>query len=93
MQSAKASAGSESPFRIGQSVVHPKFGQGTVVSAEGQGTDARLQGEVRAHADHRIAMAFGILGATRNTEITVDDRDCVAVSYPGFWSDLKRVSA
>ncbi len=58
-----------------------------------RGTDARLQGEVRAHADHRIAMAFGILGATRNTEITVDDRDCVAVSYPGFWSDLERVSA
>ena len=57
-----------------------------------RGTDARLQGEVQAHADHRIAMAFGILGATRNTEIMVDDRDCVAVSYPGFWSDLERVS-
>jgi DNA helicase-2/ATP-dependent DNA helicase PcrA len=31
------------PFRIGQNVVHPKFGQGVVVSAEGSGTDARLQ--------------------------------------------------
>jgi DNA helicase-2/ATP-dependent DNA helicase PcrA len=31
------------PFRIGQNVVHPKFGQGVIVSAEGSGTDARLQ--------------------------------------------------
>ena len=30
-------------FRIGQSVQHPKFGQGVVVSAEGSGADARLQ--------------------------------------------------
>ena len=30
-------------FRIGQSVLHPKFGQGVIVNAEGSGTDARLQ--------------------------------------------------
>ena len=30
-------------FRIGQSVMHPKFGQGVIVNAEGSGTDARLQ--------------------------------------------------
>jgi DNA helicase-2/ATP-dependent DNA helicase PcrA len=31
------------PFRIGQNVVHPKFGQGVIVNAEGSGADARLQ--------------------------------------------------
>jgi len=31
------------PFRIGQNVVHPKFGQGVIVNAEGSGEDARLQ--------------------------------------------------
>jgi len=31
------------PFRIGQSVVHAKFGQGVMVNAEGSGTDARVQ--------------------------------------------------
>jgi len=39
-------AGSASPghgFRIGQSVLHPKFGQGVIVNAEGAGTEARLQ--------------------------------------------------
>jgi DNA helicase-2/ATP-dependent DNA helicase PcrA len=30
-------------FRIGQSVLHPKFGQGVIVNAEGSGIDARLQ--------------------------------------------------
>jgi DNA helicase-2/ATP-dependent DNA helicase PcrA len=31
------------PFRIGQSVTHPKFGTGVIVSAEGSGADARVQ--------------------------------------------------
>ncbi len=30
-------------FRIGQAVLHPKFGQGVIVNAEGSGADARLQ--------------------------------------------------
>lgn len=53
------------------------------------GTRALLHGRVRTHGDHRLAMAFGILGALPGNEIEIDDPDCVAVSYPGFWSDLK----
>ncbi|MDA8107176.1 MAG: UvrD-helicase domain-containing protein [Betaproteobacteria bacterium] len=30
-------------FRVGQSVLHPKFGAGVIVDAEGQGGDARVQ--------------------------------------------------
>jgi len=30
-------------FRIGQNVVHPKFGAGVIVDAEGRGNDARVQ--------------------------------------------------
>jgi DNA helicase-2/ATP-dependent DNA helicase PcrA len=33
----------DSPWRIGQNVVHPKFGSGVIVSAEGRGADARVQ--------------------------------------------------
>jgi DNA helicase-2/ATP-dependent DNA helicase PcrA len=33
----------DSRWRIGQSVVHPTFGSGVIVSAEGRGPDARLQ--------------------------------------------------
>lgn len=30
-------------FRIGQSVIHPRFGSGVIVKAEGRGADARVQ--------------------------------------------------
>jgi DNA helicase II / ATP-dependent DNA helicase PcrA len=33
----------DSPWRIGQSVVHAKFGAGVIVGAEGRGPDARVQ--------------------------------------------------
>jgi DNA helicase-2/ATP-dependent DNA helicase PcrA len=33
----------DSPWRIGQNVVHPKFGSGVIVSAEGRGAEARVQ--------------------------------------------------
>ncbi|HET9982652.1 MAG TPA: 3-phosphoshikimate 1-carboxyvinyltransferase [Longimicrobiales bacterium] len=57
-----------------------------------RGTDAPLAGPVRTHADHRIAMAFGVLGALPGNEIVVDDPDCVAVSFPGFWDVLRRAT-
>ena len=53
------------------------------------GSDRPLSGRVVTQGDHRIAMAFGILGAIPGNSITIDDRDCVAVSYPAFWSDLQ----
>lgn len=56
-----------------------------------RGTRPVLRGRVRTHGDHRLAMAFGVLGKLPGNEIVVDDADCVAVSYPGFWSDLERV--
>ena len=58
-----------------------------------QGTTAPLRGRVHAFADHRIAMAFGVLGALPGNRITIDDRECVDISYPGFWDDLHRATA
>src|SRR5262249_40646781 len=52
------------------------------------GSDAPLKGRVVTHGDHRIAMAFGILGRRRGNAIEVDDPDCVAVSFPSFWRTL-----
>jgi len=40
--------------------------------------------------DHRIAMAFAILG-TAVGGITIDGAECVAKTYPGFWDALKSV--
>jgi 3-phosphoshikimate 1-carboxyvinyltransferase len=50
--------------------------------------DAALRGAIATHGDHRLAMAFGVLGALPGNEIEIDDPSCVDVSYPGFWSDL-----
>jgi 3-phosphoshikimate 1-carboxyvinyltransferase len=58
-----------------------------------RGPTLSLGGAVRAHDDHRLAMAFGVLGALSGRAIVIDDPQCVSVSYPGFWSDLARVTA
>lgn len=55
------------------------------------GTDRPLRGEVDAFGDHRIAMAFGVLGAAPGCEIEVRGADAVGISYPAFWSELERV--
>jgi 3-phosphoshikimate 1-carboxyvinyltransferase len=56
-----------------------------------RGNSTPLRGQVVTHGDHRLAMAFGVLGAVPGNEITVDDPACVDVSYPGFWRDLAAV--
>ena len=58
-----------------------------------QGSTAPLRGRVHSFADHRIAMAFGILGALPGNRITIDDPSVVDISYPGFWTDLKGIVA
>jgi 3-phosphoshikimate 1-carboxyvinyltransferase len=56
------------------------------------GSGRPLAGLVTTQGDHRIAMAFGVLAALPGNAIEIDDPECVAVSYPGFWSDLRTVS-
>jgi 3-phosphoshikimate 1-carboxyvinyltransferase len=58
-----------------------------------RGSAPTLRGHVATHGDHRMAMAFGIMGALPGNEIEIDDRDCVAVSYPAFWRHLSAVTA
>ncbi len=49
----------------------------------------RLEGaRVRSHGDHRVAMALAIAGLLAEGETNLEDADCVAISYPGFWDDL-----
>ncbi|MGB5080741.1 MAG: UvrD-helicase domain-containing protein [Burkholderiales bacterium] len=50
-------------FRIGQSVLHPKFGQGVIVSAEGAGADARLQINFGRQGMKWLALEFAKLTA------------------------------
>ena len=53
----------------------------------------RPRGPVRTFSDHRVAMAFGTLGAAAGGQLDIDDPSCVAISYPDFWRDLIRVTS
>jgi 3-phosphoshikimate 1-carboxyvinyltransferase len=52
------------------------------------GSDAPLAGRVRTYHDHRIAMAFGVLGNLPGNELEIEDPEVVDVSFPGFWKLL-----
>ena len=41
-------------------------------------------GEIRTYGDHRVAMAFGLMGL-RVPGIVVDDRDCVGKTFAEYW--------
>ena len=48
---------------------------------------------VNPHQDHRIAMAFTVLGLIADGETTITDAECVSKSYPGFWDDMESIGA
>lgn len=58
-----------------------------------QGTTRSLKGSIKAYADHRIAMCFGVLGAQPGNEIIVDDPGAVDISFPTFWASLQRIQS
>ncbi|UDY36260.1 3-phosphoshikimate 1-carboxyvinyltransferase [Dermatobacter hominis] len=49
-------------------------------------------GDVATYDDHRMAMSFALLGL-RAEGIRILDPGCTAKTYPGFWTDLDRVTA
>ena len=54
-------------------------------------TGSNLKGAViDSHNDHRIAMAFGILGALAGDTV-VNSAECVDKTFPEFWAILKSI--
>jgi len=51
------------PWKIGQNVLHPKFGPGVIVSAEGRGADARVQVNFRNAGLKWLALEYAKLTA------------------------------
>jgi 3-phosphoshikimate 1-carboxyvinyltransferase len=45
---------------------------------------------IDSYKDHRIAMAFSILGCALGG-IIITDAECVAKTYPGFWESLRNI--
>jgi 3-phosphoshikimate 1-carboxyvinyltransferase len=57
------------------------------------GGESPPHGAVRTAGDHRLAMAFKVLGTLPGGRIRIDDLACAAVSFPDFPGTLRRVSA
>jgi len=47
---------------------------------------------VRSYSDHRMAMAFAVLGLCR-PGVAIETPSCVKKTYPTFWQDLRRLYA
>ena len=58
---AKAKVPGDTGWRIGQNVLHAKFGNGVIVDAEGSGTDARLQVNFGRNGVKWLALAYAKL--------------------------------
>lgn len=58
-----------------------------------EGTDRPPRGRVETAADHRLAMAFAALGTVPGAKVSLSERRSVAISYPSFFKDLKRIEA
>jgi len=59
------------------------FGRGTV----------RGGGRVVTHGDHRIAMAFIVLGLGAEQPVEVDEAEMIATSFPGFVEMMQGLGA
>jgi 3-phosphoshikimate 1-carboxyvinyltransferase len=66
------------------------------VKAEAQGNDLHVEGTERAPRgkvetakDHRLAMAFAVLGTVDGAQIKLSETQSVRISYPNFLRDLR----
>jgi 3-phosphoshikimate 1-carboxyvinyltransferase len=70
------------------------------VKAEAQGNDLHVEGttkpprgNVETEKDHRLAMAFAVLGTVPGADVKLSEKKSVVISYPNFFRDLKRCFA
>jgi 3-phosphoshikimate 1-carboxyvinyltransferase len=58
-----------------------------------RGTSRPPRGRVETGQDHRLAMAFAVLGTVPGADVQLSERASVAISYPSFFRDLRTISA
>ncbi|HXB96737.1 MAG TPA: 3-phosphoshikimate 1-carboxyvinyltransferase, partial [bacterium] len=49
-------------------------------------------GTIRTFGDHRVAMAFGLLGL-RVPGVVIDDPDCVSKTFADYWTVMETLKA
>ncbi len=73
-----------------ESLGYRASGAGNTLVIEGD-SERVPRGRIRTDGDHRIAMAFAVLGTIPGARIRIDDPACVAVSFPGFFEVLRQL--
>lgn len=63
------------------------------LTVHGTGRPPEGGGEVATHYDHRIAMAFLVLGLAATRPVRVDDGRAIATSFPDFVALMTRLGA
>lgn len=48
-------------------------------------------GRVSSRDDHRMAMSLAVAALRADTDVTIENAECVAKSYPGFFDDLEKL--
>jgi 3-phosphoshikimate 1-carboxyvinyltransferase len=66
---------------------------GDTLAVEGMGTPLPGGGTIAAKLDHRIAMAFLVLGMAALEPVRIDDGATIATSFPGFVELMNRLGA
>lgn len=56
-----------------------------------RGTERPPRGSIETQGDHRIAMAFAVLGQVPGADVRVDDLECAEISFPGFAAALRAI--
>jgi len=57
-----------------------------------KGPTALHGASVESHGDHRVAMALAVAALVASGPTTITDADCVAVSYPNFFTQLQELT-
>jgi 3-phosphoshikimate 1-carboxyvinyltransferase len=73
-------------------VIVEELEDGMIVQGRG-GDGVRGGGTVATHMDHRIAMAFLVMGLGSRAAVTVDDTAMIATSFPEFESLMSGLGA
>jgi 3-phosphoshikimate 1-carboxyvinyltransferase len=58
-----------------------------------QGCETLRGGRVNSCGDHRIAMSSAIAALCADQDVTIDDTQCTATSFPNFWQLLESISS
>jgi 3-phosphoshikimate 1-carboxyvinyltransferase len=87
-ESDRIAALTENLKRLGAKVEERPDG----LRVQGRSAGGLRGAEIDPRGDHRIAMAFAVAGLRAAGETRILNPDCAAVSYPTFFSELRRLA-